>query len=350
MLARTFLIVVLAKLTSACIEELLDRPDASEYGYTGFNGPATWGEKFKMCNGYRQSPVELDKEECHKMRFPKINFLGHADERDGGFRIHNTFQSVSVEFSGEQPVLQGGPLGSNFTFSQMHFHWGRYGATKGSEHQIKDLEHAMEAHLVHFNSKYADLRQAAEHWDGLAIISLLFTETKEDSEELSPLVRRLRRIRRGDSYALVESGAMTWLEKYLDGKYLTYWGSLTTPPCNEVVTWIVLENTVEIGWRQIEHFRMLYGHEGKLEENVRPFQPIGKRYVFCPSEEQEEEEEPEVIDEKKKESSEESSEEVDSEESSEEEDDDRKLAKPRPLWLPKKQLYQPFSSYRIVSG
>lgn len=56
-------------------------------------GPETWGHKFGQCNGYRQSPVTLDVEECQKMRFPQIEYLGHADERPGGFRLHNTFQS-----------------------------------------------------------------------------------------------------------------------------------------------------------------------------------------------------------------------------------------------------------------
>lgn len=33
----------------------------------------------------------------------------------------------------------------------------------------------MEAHLVHFNSKYGGIQEAAGHLDGLSIISLLFT-------------------------------------------------------------------------------------------------------------------------------------------------------------------------------
>jgi len=36
----------------------------------------------------------------------------------------------------------------------------------------------MEAHLVHFNSKYGGIQEAAGHLDGLSIISLLFTVKK----------------------------------------------------------------------------------------------------------------------------------------------------------------------------
>lgn len=112
---------------------------------------------------------------------------------------------------------------------------------------------------------------------------------------------------------------------------------------------------------QLEQFRMIYSHEGKLEQNVRPVQPIGKRYVFCPSDlEEEGDAEVEGDDDKKKEEDEDSSEEdkLDSEESSEEEDDDRKIKKRKrpqqpPLYARPKKLHSrpPTAfSYTLVSG
>jgi hypothetical protein len=94
---------------------------------------------------------------------------------------------------------------------------------------------------------------------------------------------------------------------------------------------------------------MIQSHEGKLEENVRPIQPIGKRYIFCPSDHPLEEEEEEEEEQKEGETDESSEEEKDSEESSEE-DDDRKIKKRRPLYGRPKKLYRPFSTYSIVSG
>jgi carbonic anhydrase len=91
----------------------------------------------------------------------------------------------------------------------------------------------------------------------LLIVSVCFKfeqAGKSENEEIELLVKRLKKIRRGDSYTLLESNGMAWLGNYLTGKYYTYWGSLTTPPCNEVVTWIVLENAVEIGYRQVINF------------------------------------------------------------------------------------------------
>jgi len=108
---------------------------------------------------------------------------------------------------------------------------------------------------------------------------------------------------------------------------------------------------------QLEQFRMIYSHEGKLEQNVRPVQPMGKRYVFCPSDPPSEEDESEAEeDPDKKKEDEDSSEEdkLDSEESSEE-DDDRKMKKRRrpqqpPLYARPKKLRTAFSTYTLVSG
>jgi hypothetical protein len=111
---------------------------------------------------------------------------------------------------------------------------------------------------------------------------------------------------------------------------------------------------------QLEQFRMIYSHEGKLEQNVRPVQPMGKRYVFCPSDPPSEEDdaEAEAEDPDKKKEDEDSSEEdkLDSEESSEEDDDDRKMKKRRrrpqqpPLYARPKKLRTAFSTYTLVSG
>lgn len=43
-----------------------------------------------------------------------------------------------------------------------------------------------------------------------------------------------------------------------EGTYVTYKGSLTTPPYTECVTWIIYEKTIEIGSEQV-----IKGHRNK---------------------------------------------------------------------------------------
>lgn len=62
-------------------------------------------------------------------------------------------------------------------------------------------------------------------------------------------------------------------------------GSLTTPSCNEAVTWLVFPETIPISLSQMSKFRSLSnGIEGLLLlDNYRHLQPIGNRKIFLRS-------------------------------------------------------------------
>lgn len=62
-------------------------------------------------------------------------------------------------------------------------------------------------------------------------------------------------------------------------------GSLTTPKCNEAVTWIIFPDTIPISLHQMGKFRSLSnGIEGLLlVDNYRHLQPIGNRKIFIRS-------------------------------------------------------------------
>ena len=55
--------------------------------------------------------------------------------------------------------------------------------------------------------------------------------------------------------------------------YYTYTGSLTTPPCSEGVTWLVLKTPLEMSDAQIDQFAHIY------KNNARPVQPQAGRVV-----------------------------------------------------------------------
>lgn len=61
--------------------------------------------------------------------------------------------------------------------------------------------------------------------------------------------------------------------------------SLTTPKCNEAVTWIIFPDTIPISLNQMAKFRSLSnGIEGLLlVDNYRHLQPVGNRKVFVRS-------------------------------------------------------------------
>ena len=53
-----------------------------------------------------------------------------------------------------------------------------------------------------------------------------------------------------------------------------YAGSLTTPPCSEIVAWTVMDQPVTASAEQIETFVSLFGN------NARPTLPVNRRYVL----------------------------------------------------------------------
>lgn len=61
---------------------------------------------------------------------------------------------------------------------------------------------------------------------------------------------------------------------------LTYDGSLTTPGCNEVVTWLVSIHPIGINSKDLKELRSLRDDEGnRLVGNFRPVQKMNGRVV-----------------------------------------------------------------------
>ena len=62
----------------------------------------------------------------------------------------------------------------------------------------------------------------------------------------------------------------------VDRSFYRYPGSLTTPMCNEVVTWIVMKNPIELSEEQIAEYAKHY------HNTARPLQPLNHRPVNEP--------------------------------------------------------------------
>lgn len=68
--------------------------------------------------------------------------------------------------------------------------------------------------------------------------------------------------------------------------FYTYSGSLTTPPCHEVVNWVVMNERIYLNAKQMELFRTLNAPDGHEEArpimpNVRNLQLLGSRVVMA---------------------------------------------------------------------
>jgi hypothetical protein len=63
----------------------------------------------------------------------------------------------------------------------------------------------------------------------------------------------------------------------------TYRGSLTTPPCSEIVTWFVVNQPQQISREQVSQINSLYRNNTKFaggRGNNRLPQPLNERYIY----------------------------------------------------------------------
>ena len=68
------------------------------------------------------------------------------------------------------------------------------------------------------------------------------------------------------------------LGKYLNNtkNYVSYTGSLTSPPCTQNVKWFILLDKLQVSQSQIDYFPILFGRE----DNIRGLQSIQGRQLF----------------------------------------------------------------------
>lgn len=137
-----------------------------------------------------------------------------------------------------------------FVLEQFHCHWGCSDG-RGSEHTVDGKSYAGELHLVHWNkSKYSSFAEAASKPDGLAVLGV-FLDVGKSHPELDKVAQLLPFItHKGDRVTLQE--ALDPSKLLPENKaYWTYLGSLTTPPFNESVIWILFKNPVELSPEQV---------------------------------------------------------------------------------------------------
>ena len=56
--------------------------------------------------------------------------------------------------------------------------------------------------------------------------------------------------------------------------FYRYYGSLTTPPCSEIVTWTVLKTPIQASEEQLQKLSKV------MDKNARPVNPVGRRFIL----------------------------------------------------------------------
>ncbi len=231
----------------ACASAALAQTAAPHWEYDGARGATKWGEldsRFKACAvGSEQSPINLTS--AIRARVDRLSI----DWKPQAFDVINNGHTIQANVKDGSSLTIGK---ARYDLKQFHFH-------TPSEHAFNGKRTAMEAHFVH----------AAD--DGrLAVVGVLMTAGQRH-KGFSEIMQAAPR-KEGEAKLKGAIDPAGFLPK--SRAFYRYEGSLTTPPCSEVVDWNVLEKTIEVAAADIDAFKSIF------PMNARPLQPINRRYLL----------------------------------------------------------------------
>ncbi|NGZ86608.1 carbonic anhydrase [Duganella aceris] len=217
------------------------------WSYEGENGPAYWGKinpAWAKCgDGNRQSPIDI--RDGMKVELEQITF----DYHPSSFNVTDNGKTVQVMVGSGNFITVG-----NRTYELIQFHFHR-----PSEERINGKGYEMVVHLVHKDGegRIAMLALLLERGKPQPVIQTVWNNLPlEKLETMAP------------SIAL---DPMDLLPARRD--YFTFMGSMTTPPCQEGVLWLVMKEPVQASPAQMALFSRLY------PLNARPIQPSSGRII-----------------------------------------------------------------------
>lgn len=203
----------------------------------------TFADAYSCARGARQSPIDLKS--APLVDEPDLKTAYKA----GLGRIYNNGHTIEI---GAEPGSFMTLDDERFELLQAHFH-------HPSEHAIDGKRFAMEMHFVHRKEAGA-----------LAVVGVMLREGVKNPQIAKLWSAVPKKIGKAHE-ATVAFDPNAFLPE--DRVHFQYDGSLTTPPCTEGVTWLVLRESIEASQKQVAAFRAIEG------ENARSLQARNGRMI-----------------------------------------------------------------------
>lgn len=222
------------------------------WSYQGEGSPEHWAEmqgNEKCGQSKTQSPINIVLSKVKKDGdLKKIMFnYNLGDVKD----IVDNGHSLQFDFK----------EGSNITYKNKKYFLIQFHAHEESEHTIDGVRYPLELHFVH------------KAIDGtVLVIAVLIKEGQENSyfEKLN-IFKTMAKSGKEDTDIIFNPEKMFPKDK----AYYTYFGSLTTPPCSDNVTWIIFKNPIEMTESEVENIAKYLP-----KSNNRPLQPLNGRVIL----------------------------------------------------------------------
>ncbi|KAH8802408.1 alpha carbonic anhydrase [Flagelloscypha sp. PMI_526] len=220
--------------------------EVSKFGYSDEQGPLNWAgldpANAACATSKVQSPIVIDDSIQKASEAPVCKFdnVEEAEFENLGTTLE-TIVSGTTTFAGK-----------DFALKQFHLH-------TPSEHRIKEEYFPMEMHMVH------------EAEDGsIAVIAIPFQLTEDGSttELLTSVIQNIDAVK--EPGTVTKTGALDFTElvNAVQTKPLfQYTGSLTTPPCAEGLTFLVMEEPMALNVKTFNTIKSVIKFNARYTQN-----------------------------------------------------------------------------------
>jgi carbonic anhydrase len=223
------------------------RPHGGVWSYAGAAGPQAWGRlkpEYSLCaKGQRQSPIDIRDGIALDLEPLQVDY------KPSSFGVIDNGHTVQVNLAPGNAIELNG---RRYALQQFHFH-------RPSELRINGRQFEMDVQLVHRDAegRVAVLSVLLERGTALPALQTVWNHLPLEKNEENAVRVHV------DPAQLLPS----------DGRYYTFMGSLTTPPCSEGVLWLVMQQPLQVSAQQIDIFARLY------PMNARPIQSAAGRMI-----------------------------------------------------------------------
>ncbi|KAK3522038.1 hypothetical protein QTP70_022461 [Hemibagrus guttatus] len=254
---------------------------SSHSDHWGYQDQTSWLNTFTACNGKSQSPIDIvTRDVTYDPRLPAIKLDGY-DLSDGPeLTLQNNGHTLQLQLPNTMRIVKG--FDEIYYAAQLHFHWGNT-EVPGSEHTIDNVHFPAEIHVVHYNSRYGSIKEAASKPDGLAVLGAFIGIGLHENDNYEKILSVIKDVSSEESDTKIPSFNVRLLLPNSLERFYRYTGSLTTPPCFQSVNWTVFNDTITVSRKQLAALEetLKAGHNESLSKNFRAPQPLNGRRVLA---------------------------------------------------------------------
>ncbi|CAH8473635.1 unnamed protein product [Heterobilharzia americana] len=256
-------------------------------------GTGAWNERLlltekeinglpNLClQGRHQSPINIVTSNLvYDHSLPVIEIEGLEKQLE--LIVENCGYDIRISLTSESVQLNGGPFSYTYQIAFMQIKFGST-SNQGSEHMIDGKSFPGELQIYAFNSDlYHNFSYASYRPNGILALSVFFKLGNMTNKDLLGVVAAAEQtIFKGETSQLKGLELRSLLTS--THEFMTYEGSLPFPPCQETVTWIILNHPIIISETELKTLRRLrVAHtlwSGSMADNFRPIQATNNRSV-----------------------------------------------------------------------